>query len=343
MDLDPAQNILSVPGTIAASVMVQDSISVTSYAGNGNALASGTNPLVLWYGSTEVSTHPDLYQAQLYKLGQIIDARVSSSSSNHPNGGDIDTRSSGLIINTCGWIEDTGYKLLLHAVSAFRVNVILVMGHDRLYSMLQTHYQKLKTGGDDTSSTTTAVSTSVMSPKVIKLPRSGGVVSRDGPFRRISRSLCIQRYFSGDLIQSHATTSHSTTTATPTLIDQYTPISVELPFANIRLYKLSSVSLSASMLPIAAKQTTDPVQLNLITSISPSLTHALLAVCHPNSVEAFDRSGGMNASDLYLSGVAGFVAVEKVNMDKDTLTVLSPCSGSLPSQVMIVGDVLWME
>ena len=334
VDLDPAQNILSVPGTIAASVMTQDSISVTSYAGTGNTLASGTHPLVLWYGSTEVSSQPDLYQAQLYKLGQIIDARVSSNSNSHPQGGDVDTRASGLIINTCGWIEDTGYKLLLHAVSAFRVNVILVMGHDRLYSMLQTHYQKIKTG-DETSSTTT----NPASPKVIKLPRSGGVVSRDGSFRRVSRSLCIKRYFNGDLVQSLATPSTSSTT--PTLIHQYTPVLLELSMANLRLYKLSSVSLSASMLPIAAKQTTDPVQLNRISSISPSLTHALLAVCHPNAVDAFDKSG--NASDLYLSGVAGFLTVEKVNMDKDILTVLSPCSGSLPSQVMILGDVSWME
>ena len=35
--------------------------------------------------------------------------------------------------------EDAGYQYLLHAIDAFRINVVLVLGHDRLYSMLGTH------------------------------------------------------------------------------------------------------------------------------------------------------------------------------------------------------------
>jgi polyribonucleotide 5'-hydroxyl-kinase len=304
---------------MTASVMTSESVSVTSYAGAGNTLASGTNPIVLWYGSTDVSAQPDLYQAHISQLGNLIDMRTND---------DMDVRSSGIIINTCGWIEDVGYKFLLHTISAFRVNVLLIMGHDRLYSMLQSHFKH--------KMTEESISSAPLLPKVIKLPRSGGVVSRDAPFRRISRSLCIKRYFHGDLVPSVSTTNTS-----PILTHQYRPVLLELPFSNLRLFKLSTVSLSASMLPIAAKQTTDPIQLNEITALSPSLTHALLAVCHPNAVQAFDKSG--DASDLYSSGVAGFIAVERVNMDKDILSVLSPCSGSLPSQVMIMGDVTWME
>jgi len=354
VDLDPSQNILSVPGTLSACIMTPDSISIPSYAsmglttttttgGGGNTNTNSTHyPLALWYGSTEVSSQPDLYQALLYRLGQVIDARVGAAGggvASASSADSIDTRSSGLIINTCGWIEDIGYKLLLHAISAFRINIILVMGHDRLYSMLQTHYQKINgssNGGENGLTTNIATTTS---PKVIKLPRSGGVVYRDVAFRRISRSLCIRQYFYGDLIPSSSL--QSTTASSSSLIHQYSPVLLELSFANIRIYKLSSVSLTASMLPIAAKQTTDPIQLNLLTSISPSLTHSLVAVCHPNAVEAFDKSG--NAADLYLSGVAGFLAIEKVNMEKDVLTVLSPCSGSLPSSVLILGDVSWME
>ena len=33
---------------------------------------------------------------------------------------------SGLIVNTCGWIEGQGYDLILHAAQTFQVDVVLV-------------------------------------------------------------------------------------------------------------------------------------------------------------------------------------------------------------------------
>ena len=67
----------------------------------------------------------------------------------------------------------------------------------------------------------------------------------------------------------------------------------------------------------------------------------MLAVCHPSAVEKYEESG--SARDLYLSGVAGFVVVEKVDVDKGTLSLLSPCAGSLPSSHLLVGDIFWLE
>jgi len=59
-------------------------------------------------------------------------------------------------------------------------------------------------------------------------------------------------------------------------------------------------------------------------------------------VEKYEQSG--KARDLYLSGVAGFVAVEKVDVNKEILSLLSPCAGSLPSQHLLVGDnITWVE
>ena len=265
------------------------------------------------------------------KLGQAIDARLLSSKEDAST---LDARASGLVINTSGEIEDVGYNLLLHAAEALRVNVILVMGHDRLYSMMNTHFTKLQQNNQTEADGTNDLKTKT--PKVIKLPRSGGVVSRDSTFRRISRSLCIKRYFNGDLIRPTSSSSN----ADATLINQYTPTLLELPFSKLQLYKLSSVSLAASMLPVSAKQTTDPVQLTPM-EIGPTLQHAILAVCHPTAVAAYEQSG--KGSDLYSSGIAGFVAVEKVDIDCDVICLLSPCSGSLPSSTLLVGDIAWME
>ena len=62
---------------------------------------------------------------------------------------------SGVIINTCGWIKGLGYQSLVHAVTAFEVDVVAVIGHEKLY-------HDLKKGLPECVNT-------------IKLPRSGGV------------------------------------------------------------------------------------------------------------------------------------------------------------------------
>lgn len=205
--------------------------------------------------------------------------------------------------------------MLLKTIDAMRINVILIMGHDRLYSMLKNHIEK---------------EPQLSSLKVIKLPRSGGVVSRDATFVRASRSLSMKRYFYGDQVEG------PNNTKTPSL----TPFLAHVEFKQVTLYKLSSVALSASLLPVSAKQSTEPVQLSPV-DITEKLQHALLAVCHPAAVQAYQESG--RARDLYEAGVAGFVAVERVIMDTEMLHLLCPCAGSLPSSTLLIGDISWME
>ncbi len=51
----------------------------------------------------------------------------------------VDVQSAGLVINTMGFIEGLGYDLLLHAISALRADVVLVLGQERLFNQLRTH------------------------------------------------------------------------------------------------------------------------------------------------------------------------------------------------------------
>ena len=41
--------------------------------------------------------------------------------------------SSGVIINTCGWIKGLGYDVIKHAAQAFEVDMIIALDEDRLY------------------------------------------------------------------------------------------------------------------------------------------------------------------------------------------------------------------
>jgi len=312
-------------------------------------------------------------------VGRCIDARLAKPVANNVDNsdGNKNARCSGILVNTSSWIEDGGYDLLLHAVSTLRITVILVMGHDRLYSMLNNHFPEQPT---TQLSTTT---TSILSPKVIKLPRSGGVVSRDASFRLISKSQSIKRYFYGtptlpqaqptsstaasvlnavtSLNENHhyhapsATTStsgiYTTILSSASLVNQYSPTALELSFADMTIYRLTGLSLSSDMLPISAKQATDAVQLELVEELSPSLKQCVLAVCHPSAVEAYyrrkkeggDVGDGIDAEELYLRGVAGMVVVEKVDMERECLKLLSPSAGSLPSMTLLLGDVVWHE
>jgi polyribonucleotide 5'-hydroxyl-kinase len=371
VDLDPADNMLSVPGTIAACPMNVNALTVESYATTGLPPATAS-PVVLWHGTAQVPPlqQLDLFQQQVDALADKINRRLDYSSSNNnatDNGGDQQNqleRTSGIIVNTNAYlIQDEGYPLLLHTIQALNISIVLVMGHDRLYSMLNSSLK---------NSTTTNPAR-----KIIKLPRSGGVVSRNANFLRQAKSRSTKRYFYGDMMEQRqdassssksgtsATYSRAETATTPAgTIPQLTPFLLQIPLDQVQIYQYTSISLSASLLPMGAAQATEAVQLTLVndsgttqeqqdnkdnaststlstttTSIHQKLAHHLLAVCHPSAVAAFTASG--RAADLYTSGVAGFVSVERIVHDK--IHLLTPCAGSLPSNVLLLGDVTWME
>ena len=96
----------------------------------------------------------ELYRTLISSLAAKINDRVSR---------DLDARSSGLIVDTSGWIDGEGFNLIMHAIQALSVDVVLVMSHDKLYSNLGAALQTQGMAGQVT---------------VVKLPRSGGVVTK---------------------------------------------------------------------------------------------------------------------------------------------------------------------
>lgn len=74
---------------------------------------------------------------------------------------DEDANASGIVVNTCGWVEGPGLDVVLHVIKAFSIDIILVMNHDKLYS-------NLVASVDGVGSKTV----------VVKLPISGGIVRR---------------------------------------------------------------------------------------------------------------------------------------------------------------------
>lgn len=81
---------------------------------------------------------------------------------------DVDANSSGIIVNTSGWIDGPGFDILLHCIKEFGIDVILVMNNDKLYSTLTNSFNEMGSSNNSNN----------IKPVVVKLPSSGGIVPR---------------------------------------------------------------------------------------------------------------------------------------------------------------------
>lgn len=200
VDVDLGQGGLTPPGCVAAAPVDRTCLSVEQ---GFERLA----PLAYFTGAVSPSDGK-LYSFAVSTLaGAVGEAqRVSAHA-----------RASGVIINTMGWVDGAGYALQLAVIAAFRPEVVLVMGQDKLYADLR---RDLRGSTDDWASP--AVSPS--SPLVLKLPRSDGVVTRSSVIRRDARSQRVREYFYG---KDGALGPHLTT----------------VPFDDVRLLKLSGVTV----------------------------------------------------------------------------------------------------
>lgn len=109
------------------------------------------------------------------------------------------------------------------------------------------------------------------------------------------------------------------------------PATVEKHFDELFIYRVGDVKLPSGMVPVGAAVTSDPLKVTRL-EITPSLNHTLLAVSYAKTPEqAVDAS------------VAGFVNVSKVDMERRMVTLLLPCPGDLPSNVLVHSQIKWVE
>jgi len=278
VDLDIGQGSITVPGMIAA-------VSVDKPIAIGKEEFSAAVPLVYFYGHVTPSENVKLYKLQISNLANDINQKFEQNEA---------AKSSGLIINTCGWVDGLGYELLIYSINALAANIVLVIDHERLYNDL------LKEFGSKNI-------------KVIKLFKSGGVVTRDPPYRRKPRMNRIREYFygiSGDLC----------------------PHSTVVDFKDVVIYKVGGGPLAPqSALPIGAQSSVDPVRLVEIVP-SSEIVHSVLGVSHAKSPE-----------HILNTNLAGFLYVTEVNLERQKITFLAPCPGPLPSKYLVLGSLKWLE
>ncbi|KZV36517.1 hypothetical protein F511_15688 [Dorcoceras hygrometricum] len=278
VDLDIGQGSITIPGCIAATPV---ELPIDPVEGIPFEM-----PLVYFHGHATPSANADLYKVLVKELAQTLERQFT---------GNLESRASGMVINTMGWIEGVGYELLLHAIDTLNVTVVLVLGQEKLWSMLRDVY-KNKVNVD-----------------VVKLQKSGGVVSRNAKVRQKSRAYRIREYFYG-------------------LANDLSPHSSVANFSDLSIYRIGGgPQAPRSALPIGAEPSADPTRLIPVT-VNQDLLHLVLAV-----------SFATEPAEIISSNVAGFIWITDINFDSKKITYLAPSAGSLPGRYLIMGSLTWYE
>lgn len=150
--------------------------------------------------------------------------------------------------------------------------------------------------------------------ETILLGKSGGVVSRDEPSRMAMRARRIKHYFYGPE-------------------NRLSPFSTVLDFSEVVILKVGGLAavVPDSVLPVGAESTLDPLKPSTVTSINDTL-HKILGISQANSPD-----------NVLTSPVYGYVHVVKIDSDRNTMTVLAPSHGRIPSAYLLAGDTKWIE
>ncbi|KAJ8558657.1 hypothetical protein ON010_g8792 [Phytophthora cinnamomi] len=264
VELDVGHGCLSVPGTLAASPLDMNSLSIDE----DFVL---TNPLALFYGHAAASENVELFRYQQQQLARAVKRRLAN---------DEEVNASGCVVNTCGWVDGMGFDLLVQAIRDFDVDVVLVIGQDRLYSRLQSTLTGANANGVDRS--------------IVKLARSGGVVPLNSKLRSAARISCIREYFYG---------AHSLSVAIPTL----SPCINEFSFEDVSFYTIKDMKVSDVMLPVGQVETqTDRLRVVPVEKTA-DLGHSLAAVAHPRHGQDASSLSSADLSWLLGAPAAGFV------------------------------------
>lgn len=216
VDTDIGQGALAIPGTIG-TILIERPASIEDGL-------SQTAPLIYHFGYTTPSGNSKLYKTVITKMADVIleSMNVNKRSMFY----DIlikmhnfemsifVAQHSGIVINTCGWVKGDGYANLVHTAQAFEVNAIFVLDQERLFNELLRDMPSFV--------------------KVVLLPKSGGVVERSKELRSESRDQRIKEYFYGS--------------RTP-----FYPFSIEVKFADLKLYKIGAPPLPNSCMPLGMK------------------------------------------------------------------------------------------
>jgi len=322
LELDPALGDSGAPpGAIAAVSVKREDLSIEE-----RSASLDVEPLSYWFGHAdpgESGEHVLLYKHAVSLLASAVRDRLDK---------DAGARAAGFIVDSMAWKvgEAAGLQLILFVAAALDVDTILVMANDKLHA--------------DLTSALPAIS-------VARIPRSGGLVTRDDRRRRRTRHLRVHAYFYGPALHAQAAQAAAAQAANggggaAAANMALSPSTLELRLSDVSVYRVveaASRSAANAMLPVGQGSMLDPLQV-VAVSASSDLVHSVLAVCHaPDALRPPPAQADNPHQYLLDCSAAGFAVVTSINVEAGTITLLTPCSGDLPSKHLLLGKMEWME
>ncbi|KAI0283090.1 hypothetical protein BGY98DRAFT_1094033 [Russula aff. rugulosa BPL654] len=347
VNTDPSEGGWTVPGTISAAPVTAPLGTASPASPLGSAATSAPTilssnallPLVYWYGHPQMKRNPLLMDRLIRLLGENVTERLEGESDARASGMIIDTPSSFASSPSSSSTPDHRQTLIRACVDAFRINVILVVGHEKLNVEMQRTYGNRMT--------------------VVKIPKSGGVVELDAQYRQRVHTQQLHTYFYGQTITPPPGLS-ITSLGDADFDGHLAPSSSVIPFGELTFLRIGEKSMApSSALPIGATRTVNEMQPITLDPASPGsgLLNAIVALLslpmHPEETERYDEE----VLDLPVSGFLAmfvfplslvFAALTKdqsTNMDLPNrkLTILSPSPGTFAGGTAVMGSFEWSE
>jgi len=241
---------------------------------------------------------------------------------------DPEGRASGLVVDTPSSFAsgpgsgDQRQKLIKACVDAFKINVILVVGHEKLNVEMQRTYGAIL--------------------KIVKIPKSGGVVELDHAYRERIHNHQLHTYMYGQVIQPPPGIT-SASLGGESLTDLVlSPSSTVINFDDLSIFRIGAETMApSSALPIGATRVVSEMQPVPVDPAQPGsgLLNAVLAVLAPPNSDENER---YDEEILDLS-VTGFIIVTNLDIPHRKMTILAPNQGSVVGKTAIVGSYEWQD
>ncbi|KAJ0425589.1 mRNA cleavage and polyadenylation factor clp1 [Aspergillus carlsbadensis] len=366
VNLDPTEGMLSVPGTLTATT-IRAMLDVEE--GWGSSPMSGPSavpvklPLVYFYPMVNpLEAEGSVYRPIVSRLALSVMGRMAE---------DEDARETGIIVDTPGILSQSrtgALEMINHIVTEFSITTILVIGSERLYSLMMKSY-------DNKPSSSASAEASDERITVVKLSKSGGCVDRDAAFMKAVRESQIRTYFFGNPVPSTGSSALSLSASTNVTLS---PHAQQLDFNTLNLYNYNTQSAEDEQ----EEDDYDPAQLTTGDSFLPGgdndagwSTHrqsenasSLLPGLNPTANEMSPITAAGNAlvpmkkvlapapsalantllaithctptsnlAEIRDASTMGFLYVADVDSERGKVRVLAPVGGRVPSRAIIWG------
>ncbi|KAG6832055.1 Cleavage polyadenylation factor subunit clp1 [Tricholoma furcatifolium] len=329
VNVDPSEGGWAAPGAISAAP-VSSPIPTCSPANPlGSAASSAPTalpanallPLVYWYGHGDTRRNPLLMERLIYNLGKNVEDKFEY---------DPEARVSGLIVDTPSSFgagtgpSDHRHKLIQACVEAFKINVILVVGHEKLNVEMQRAYGSQLT--------------------VVKVPKSGGVVDLDHSYRERVHKYQLHTYMYGQIIPPPAGVSSDSSTAggeAPTEL-ALAPSSTAISFDDMKIFRVGAETMApSSALPIGAARVVSEMQPVPVDPSQPGsgLLNAVVGLLAPPDQEDSEHKD----EDILDHTISGCLIITHLDIPHRKMTILAPNQGSVVGRTVIVGSFEWQD